>query len=61
MTTNTAGLDKLSGFSIESAKVLIPKAADGSNLQGEAILPNHSVFTFALVRSTLEFHSFLHD
>lgn len=46
---DTAGLDKLSGFSIDSARVLIPKEADGTNLVGEATLPNHSVFTFALV------------
>lgn len=45
-----AGLDKLSGFSIDSARVLLPKEADGTNLVGEATLPNHSVFTFALVR-----------
>lgn len=44
-----AGLDKLSGFSIDSAQVIIPKEADGTNLKGEATLPNHSVFTFALV------------
>jgi hypothetical protein len=61
MTTNIANLDRLSGFSIESAQVLIPKAVDSSNLQGEAILPNHSVFTFALVGSALEFHSLSHD
>lgn len=44
------GLDKLSGFSIDSANLVIPKEADGTNLRGTAILPNHSVFTFALVR-----------
>jgi hypothetical protein len=47
---NRTGLDKLSGFSIDSARVLLPKEADGTNLVGEATLPNHSVFTFALVR-----------
>jgi hypothetical protein len=49
LTLNITGLDKLSGFSINSARVVIPKEADGTNLVGEAILPNHSVFTFALV------------
>lgn len=43
-----AGLDKLSGFAIDSVG-LIPKAQDGSNVAGTATLPNHSVFTFALV------------
>ncbi|GLI81809.1 hypothetical protein PoHVEF18_010200 [Penicillium ochrochloron] len=51
------GLDKLSGFSINSARVVIPKEADGTNLVGEAILPNHSVFTFALGNVTLNLRS----
>jgi hypothetical protein len=41
-------LDSLSGFSIESAK-LVPKESDGTNLRGVAVLPNHSIVTFALV------------
>lgn len=44
------GLDKFRGFSVNSAKLLIPEAEDGSNLVGEATLPNHSVFTLELVR-----------
>ncbi|OOQ89561.1 hypothetical protein PEBR_07759 [Penicillium brasilianum] len=51
------GLDKLSGFSIDSARVLLPKEADGTNLVGEATLPNHSVFTFALGNVTLNLMS----
>ncbi|KAJ5875744.1 uncharacterized protein N7473_013091 [Penicillium subrubescens] len=51
------GLDKLSGFSINSARVVIPKEADGTNLVGEAILPNHSDFTFALGNVTLNLRS----
>ncbi|KAJ5355537.1 uncharacterized protein N7496_012749 [Penicillium cataractarum] len=54
---DAAGLDKLSGFSIDSARVLIPKEADGTNLVGEANLPNHSVFTFALGNVTLNLMS----
>jgi hypothetical protein len=42
-------LDKLSGFTIDTAQLAIPKEADGSNLLATATLPNKSVFTFALV------------
>ncbi|KAJ5697122.1 hypothetical protein N7488_010806 [Penicillium malachiteum] len=42
------GLDKLKGFSIDSAQVVIPKEADGTNIVATATLPNRSVFTFAL-------------
>ncbi|KAJ5542745.1 hypothetical protein N7461_008748 [Penicillium sp. DV-2018c] len=51
------GLDKLRGFSIESARLLLPKEADGTNLRGKAVLPNHSVFTFALGNVTLNLKS----
>lgn len=47
------GLDRFRGFSVNSAKLLIPEAEDGSNLVGEATLPNHSVFTLELVRCHL--------
>lgn len=51
LLTLFTGLDKLSGFSIDSASVSLPPKADGSNLIGTATLPNHSVVTFALVRA----------
>lgn len=47
-----AGLDRLSGFAIDSARLLLPKEEDGTNIVGSANLPNHSVFTFALVGQT---------
>lgn len=47
------GLDKLRGFAIDSARLVVPKEEDGTNLRGTAILPNHSVFTFALVYSSI--------
>ncbi|KAJ6064396.1 hypothetical protein N7499_013076 [Penicillium canescens] len=51
------GLNKLSGFSIDSARLIIPKEADGTNLVGVVILPNYSVFTFALGKVTLNLQS----
>ncbi|KKK26950.1 hypothetical protein ARAM_004353 [Aspergillus rambellii] len=48
-----AGLDKLNGFSIDEAAFLLPALPDGSNLNGKATLPNHSVVTFALGNVTL--------
>ncbi|KAI9036444.1 DUF3712 domain-containing protein [Aspergillus affinis] len=51
------GLDQLSGFSIDSARLLLPAEADGTNLRGEAVLPNHSVVTFALGNVTLNLKS----
>ncbi|CBF84224.1 hypothetical protein AN2679.2 [Aspergillus nidulans FGSC A4] len=51
------GLDKLSGFSIDEAALLIPAMGDGSNLRGKATLPNHSVVTFALGNVTLNLKS----
>ena len=47
--TRKIGLDKLSGFSIDAARLVLPAEADGTNLRGTATLPNHSVVTFALV------------
>ncbi|KAF9891854.1 hypothetical protein FE257_003339 [Aspergillus nanangensis] len=52
-----AGLDKLRGFSIPSARLLIPAEDDGTNLRGQAILPNHSIVTFALGNVTLNLKS----
>ncbi|KAL4894994.1 hypothetical protein BDV59DRAFT_211855 [Aspergillus ambiguus] len=52
-----AGLDKLSGFSIPSARLVIPAEEDGTNLRGTAILPNHSIVTFALGNVTLNLQS----
>ncbi|KAJ5224166.1 uncharacterized protein N7469_007669 [Penicillium citrinum] len=51
------GLDKLRGFSIESARLLMSKDDNGDNILGTAILPNHSVFTFALGNVTLNLKS----
>ncbi|GAB1198105.1 hypothetical protein APSETT444_007413 [Aspergillus pseudonomiae] len=47
------GLDKLSGFSIDAARLILPAEEDGTNLRGTATLPNHSVVTFALGNVTL--------
>ncbi|KAG2417656.1 hypothetical protein HFD88_008875 [Aspergillus terreus] len=52
-----AGLDRLSGFSIPSARLVIPAEDDGTNLRGTAVLPNHSVVTFALGNVTLNLQS----
>ncbi|KAJ5106106.1 hypothetical protein N7456_002781 [Penicillium angulare] len=52
------GLDKLKGFAIDSAQLVIPKEDDGTNFVGTATLPNHSVFTFALGNVTLNLQSF---
>ncbi|KAJ5086195.1 hypothetical protein N7532_010966 [Penicillium argentinense] len=51
------GLNKLSGFSIQSARLLFPNESNGNNLVGTANLPNHSVFTFALGNVTLNLKS----
>ncbi|KAL4864998.1 hypothetical protein BDV12DRAFT_211282 [Aspergillus spectabilis] len=51
------GLDKLNGFSIDEAALLLPAMADGSNLRGRATLPNHSVVTFAMGNVTLNLKS----
>lgn len=59
-SNETPGLDKLRGFSIESARLLISKDDDGDNFVGTAILPNHSVFTFALVCSVIPLNQDLH-
>ncbi|GAB1213325.1 hypothetical protein ATERTT37_002474 [Aspergillus terreus] len=48
-----AGLDQLSGFSIDAASIALPPEEDGSNLIGRATLPNHSLVTFALGNVTL--------
>lgn len=50
LTVDLIGLDKISGFSIDSASLALPPKPDGSNLVGQATLPNHSLVTFALVR-----------
>ncbi|KAB8217296.1 hypothetical protein BDV33DRAFT_232910 [Aspergillus novoparasiticus] len=52
-----AGLDKLSGFSIDTASLILPAEEDGTNLRGTATLPNHSVVTFALGNVTLNLKS----
>ncbi|KAJ5934088.1 hypothetical protein N7466_003635 [Penicillium verhagenii] len=52
-----AGLDKLNGFSIDTAQLLIREEADGTNLLGTATLPNKSLFTFALGNVTLNLRS----
>jgi hypothetical protein len=51
LLTECKGLDQLSGFSIDEAALLLPAREDGTNLRGRATLPNHSVVTFALVRT----------
>ncbi|KAJ5601227.1 hypothetical protein N7510_010761 [Penicillium lagena] len=51
------GLDKFSGFSIPSARLIIPEEKDGTNLVGTAVLPNRSVFTFAMGNVTLNLQS----
>lgn len=48
---NLAGMDKFDGFSIPSARLIIPTQKDGTNLVGTAVLPNRSVFTFEMVGS----------
>ncbi|KAL2824453.1 hypothetical protein BJY01DRAFT_165208 [Aspergillus pseudoustus] len=52
-----AGLDKLSGFSIDEAALILPAREDGTNLRGRATLPNHSVVTFAMGNVTLNLKS----
>lgn len=52
--TTKKGLDKLSGFSIDTASLILPAEEDGTNLRGTATLPNHSVVTFALVRQFID-------
>ncbi|KAJ5807956.1 hypothetical protein N7474_009225 [Penicillium riverlandense] len=51
------GLDKFKGFSIPSARLIIPEEEDGTNLVGTAVLPNRSVFTFAMGNVTLNLQS----
>ncbi|KAJ5833479.1 hypothetical protein N7474_001790 [Penicillium riverlandense] len=48
------GLDKLSGFAINSARLALPAEDDGTNLLGSATIPNYSVVTFALGNVTLD-------
>ncbi|GMF77380.1 unnamed protein product [Aspergillus oryzae] len=49
LTSGISGLNMLKGFSIDNAGVVLPPEADGSNLLGQATLPNYSVVTFALI------------
>jgi hypothetical protein len=39
----------LKGFSIESARVVLPPEDDGTNFMGNLTLPNASIVTFELV------------
>ncbi|QRD87036.1 hypothetical protein F9C07_2059793 [Aspergillus flavus] len=54
LTSGISGLNMLKGFSIDNAGVVLPPEADGSNLLGQATLPNYSVVTFALGNVTLD-------
>ncbi|OJJ34567.1 hypothetical protein ASPWEDRAFT_173978 [Aspergillus wentii DTO 134E9] len=47
------GLDKISGLSIDSARLVAPAEEDGTNLRGTITLPNHSAITLALGNVTL--------
>ncbi|CAL5872809.1 uncharacterized protein PFLUO_LOCUS7078 [Penicillium psychrofluorescens] len=51
------GMDKFDGFSIPSARLIIPTQKDGTNLVGTAVLPNRSVFTFEMGNVTLNLQS----
>ncbi|KAH8699234.1 hypothetical protein BGW36DRAFT_426906 [Talaromyces proteolyticus] len=46
------GLDALSGFSIQEAK-LVRRESDGTNFRGVAVIPNYSIVSFALGNVTL--------
>jgi len=43
----------LTGYSIESAEVVLPPEADGTNLKGTVIIPNDTIVTFELGNVTL--------
>lgn len=45
------GLRKLSGFAITTARLVFPAATDGTNIEGEVLIPNHSIVTLDLVSS----------
>jgi len=48
-----AALNNLTGYSIESAEVVLPPEADGTNLKGTIVIPNYSIVTFELGNVTL--------
>jgi hypothetical protein len=48
------GLNKLAGFSVVSAEALLP-AQNGANIAGTLDLPNHSIVTFAMVSTVVQF------
>lgn len=50
LTEAGAGLDKLRGFSLDSANIAFNSSNENQNLEGLATLPNHSVVTIAFVR-----------
>jgi len=47
------GLNKLNGFSIDSARLIIPPLAEGTNILGNATLPNPSIVNFNLGNVTI--------
>ena len=47
------GLNKLKGFSLSGMK-LAKEAPDGTNTEGQVLIPNPSVMTISLVCTTFE-------
>ncbi|PGH11987.1 hypothetical protein AJ79_04574 [Helicocarpus griseus UAMH5409] len=51
------GLNKLKGYDILSAKLILPFQEDGTNLKATLNIPNHSIITFELGDLTLDMFS----
>ncbi|MCJ1284287.1 hypothetical protein MMC26_003618 [Xylographa opegraphella] len=49
-----SGLNRLAGFDVPSFRILLAPSANGTNLIGEVLIPNPSVFTFAMGNVTLD-------
>lgn len=52
MILTTPALNNFTGFEITDSQLLLPPREDGINLVANATLPNPSVLTLEIVRST---------
>jgi hypothetical protein len=49
----------LKGFSIDTARIILPPEADGTNFVGEITLPNPSIVAFELASHPIKYHALL--
>lgn len=57
LTHNSLALDSFTGFSISDSTLLLPARSDGTNLIGNATLPNPSVLTIEIGTIILDIYS----